>query len=337
MPKNKKNKTYKHNYYDDDGKRRCKTFTAPTLKEAQALAFSWELNRARGIKPKLSVRQAVGRYIIAKERNLSPSTVASYREMAVTHIDPTDLGIKNAYAVEDVDVQLWVSELVEKGLSAKTVKNCYSLLSASLRMFTKKTFSVTIGQTQQAELYCPSSEDVKKVLDWTREHEWKDLERAILLAAIGALRRGEICALRSTDIIGNSIIVNKAVVRTENNTWEIKPPKTKSSNRIVEMPPFVIEKFRGVNGKLIKYTPHSLGEAFRHAVRESGVHPFRFHDLRHYFCSISSYQGISDKTIQMRGGWATQHCMKRVYQNEISAETKKETDKMIVFFGKQFA
>lgn len=339
MPKNKKKTvTYKMNYYDSDGKRRGKTFTAPTLKEARMMAFEWEMNQQEiPNAPKLTVLDAVERYIQAKERNLSPSTVAAYKEMKETHVVGTDLASLDAYKVEDYDLQLWVSDLTAEELSVKTIKNCYSLVRSSLKMFVKKDYYVTIGQEQPKELYCPSSEDIQKVLSWAREHERDSLERAILLAAVGCLRRGELCALTDKDIIGNQIIVNKAVVRTADNTWELKPPKTKSSNRIIEMPESVMVKFRGIKGKLVSYTPHSLGEAFRQAVRESGVHPFRFHDIRHYSASIMNYQGISDKTIQKRGGWATPYVMKRVYQNEIDTETKRETETINVFFAEQFA
>lgn len=339
MPKYKKKSfTYKMNYYDSDGKRRGKTFTAPTLKEARMMAFEWELNQQEASNaPKLTVLNAVDRYIQAKEKNLSPSTVASYKETRETHIVGTRISPMDAYKVEDIDLQLWISDLTAANLSVKTIKNCYSLVRSSLRMFVKKDYFVTIGQEQPKELYCPSSEDVKTVLAWIREHERYDLERAVLLSAIGTLRRGEICALTDKDIIGNQIIVNKAVVRTEEGTWELKPPKTKSSNRIVEMPESVMAKFKGVRGKIVSYTPHSLGEAFRHAVREAGVHPFRFHDLRHYSASIMNYQGISDKTIQKRGGWASNYVMKRVYQNEIDVETKRETDAINVFFSEQFS
>lgn len=333
----KKSVVYHRAYYDENGKRRGKSFSAPTMAEAIKRADEWELLRGKPEKPRMTVLSVVEKYIASKESVLSPSTVAAYKDMKRVHIKDSSIAEIEADKLSDTDVQLWISELAADGLGTKSIRNCYSLLSAAEKMFYKKSFDVSIGQQKKPDLYCPSNDDVEKLLQWIRSKKRSDLERAVLLAAFGPLRRGEICALTSDDIHGNCITVNKAVVRNENNAWEIKAPKTLSSYRTLEMPGFVMEKLSGIDGKLINYTPHSLGEAFREAVRESGVPHFRFHDLRHYAASIMNYNGISDRTVMSRGGWATTHVMKRVYQNEIDAETKRETEKVMDFFTSKFA
>ena len=333
----KKPAVYRVSYKDETGKWRGKTFSAPTMKEAQIKAIDWERSYKAAVKVNLPVSEAVGRYISLREETLSPSTVASYKDILRVHIEGSCIAGKESADLSDCDVQLWVSDLIRKGLGTKTVRNCYSLLASSIRMFTKKTFDINLGQEQKPDLYCPSNKDVRKLLKWIRDNGRVDLERAVLLAAFGPLRRGEICALTAEDIKGNHITVNKAVVRTELNTWELKAPKTLSSYRTLEMPAFVVEKLKGIDGKLVRYTPHSLGEAFREAIKKSGVPHFRFHDLRHYAASIMNYQGISDKTIQKRGGWATNSVMKRVYQNEIDLETKRETKQINEYFSKNFS
>ena len=333
----KKRITKRIAYYDADGNRKGKTFTAYSDVELAEKISEWNESRDKNIQTALTVLQAVSRYIDLKAERLSPSTVAAYKDILRVHIDGSSIADIPAHKLKDSDVQLWISDLSKKKLSTKTIKNCYSLVSAAEKMFCKKTFSVSVGQQKKPDLYCPSNEDIEKLLSWIKEHKRYSLERAVLLAAFGPLRRGEICALTADDIDGNMVSVTKSVVRNEFGEWEIKPPKTTGSYRTIEMPSFVIEKLKGIDGKLIDYTPHSLGEAFREAVRESGVRHFRFHDLRHYAASIMNYNGISDKTIMQRGGWATTHVMKRVYQNEIDSETKKETEKILTFFGENFS
>lgn len=330
--------TYKFAYYDDEGQRRGKTFTAYTMTEAKKKAHQWDIDHPRKEHASMSLVEAVRRYIAVKRASLSPSTVASYEDMLNTHIIGTALEKKDVFTLADVDVQKWVSDLALEDLSTKTIKNCYSLVSASCRMFAKKTFTVTFPQTRKTELYCPSNEDIKVLLDWLREHKRYDLERAVLLSAFGTLRAGEITALTSDDVDfeKNTITVNKSLVRNSSGEWEIKAPKTESSYRTIVMPEFVMNKLKGIDGKIVSYTPHSLGWMFREAVRRSGLKHFRFHDLRHYSASIMNYQGISDKTIQQRGGWATTHVMKRVYQNQIEDETRKETEQINGFFTSTF-
>jgi integrase len=53
---------------------------------------------------------------------------------------------------------------------------------------------------KKPDLYTTPDEDIKKLLNHI---EGKELETAVLLAAFGPLRRGEICALTSDDIKGN--------------------------------------------------------------------------------------------------------------------------------------
>ena len=60
------------------------------------------------------------------------------------------------------------------------------------------------------------------------------VEIAVLLAAFGPMRRGEICALESTDIKGNKVSVTKSMVLGPNQTYCIKQPKTYGSYRTIE-------------------------------------------------------------------------------------------------------
>ena len=154
------------------------------------------------------------------------------------------------------------------------------------------------------------------------------MEKAVLLAAFGTLRRGEICALTDKDIIGDVITINKSMVRSNDGGMIIKSPKTLSSNRSVEYPHFVIEKFKGIEGKLVKMHPEDISKHFGKVLDEAGVHRFRFHDLRHYSASIMHAIGIPDQYIMARGGWKTDKVLKSVYRNVIDDEKKKFTDKI---------
>ena len=60
--------------------------------------------------------------------------------------------------------------------------------------------------------------------------------------------------------------------------------------------------------------PHDaryLRRAFKRAVQEAGLHPFRFHDLRHTFASRLAMQGVNDRTLQVLGGWKSPRMLTR--------------------------
>ena len=116
---------------------------------------------------------------------------------------------------------------------------------------------VQLPARKHPELYCPNDTDIQRLL---AESAGTDLEIAILLAAFGPLRRGEICALTSRDIKGNTITVSKSIVRSEDNEWITKSPKTYGSYRTIQMPEFFFKHIRGKKGALCNLNPISSRE-----------------------------------------------------------------------------
>lgn len=313
-----------YDYTDVNGKKHYKSFTAPTKKQAQAFAAEWKANRDQKGPEDLTVHDAVGKYLDVKKSVLSPSTVRGYEGLQRNYFSD-DFGRRKLNELTSPIIQLWVSTLSAK-LSPKTVRNAYALLTASLDMF-YPDFHVqaTLPAKKRPELYCPSDEDVKKLLKHIKGTE---LEIAVLLAAFGPLRRGEICALEDTDIHGNTITVNKSMVQGPDGAWVIKQPKTYGSYRDVEFPDFVIERISGINGRIIKATPSRITGRFIKAIESTDIPRFRFHDLRHYSASIMHAIGVPDQYILQRGGWISDSVMKSVYRNVIDLEAAKQNKKI---------
>lgn len=336
MPKKKKNELPSGNiriqvydYTDVDGKKHYKSFTAPTRQEAKFLASQWKAGKADKKPARITLYEAVSRYIDAKQGVLSPSTIRGYMRMQESRMK--DIGRIWLDELNSTDIQIWISNL-SKELSPKYVRNLYGLLSAAIEMFSPDlVLKVTLPEKKRPELYCPSDDDVKKLLNQVKD---SDLEIAILLAAFGPMRRGEICALESTDISGNKVSVTKSMVMGPDLEFHIKQPKTYGGYRVIEYPEFVIEKMRGRTGRIIKRTPNAITCAFQKAIETSGLPHFRFHDLRHYAASIMHAIGVPDQYILERGGWASDNIMKSVYRNTIDIETVKQTKKINEHFKK---
>lgn len=334
MAEKKKNVRYTYNYYDETGKRRTKTFRAPTKAKARLLAQQWEDDNLDNGKPVVSVSEALQRYLDAKRGVLSPSTLRSYEGMQKNHFD--DLNNVSIRRLTNDTVQAWVSRLSLSGLSAKTVKNAYGLLGAAVAMQDDGIrLRAQLPQLAKFENYCPSDEDIAALIAQIQRDGDGELLRAVLLAAFGPCRRSEVCALTSNDINGNVVTINKALVKNSDGRWVLKLPKTKDSTRKIVYPQFVIDQCKGIEGPLIQHTPDYIGDKFRKTLKKVNVPCFRFHDLRHYGASIMMYLGISQKTIESRGGWSTNSpVLKRIYQNQIDAEMQKETNKVLEHFSK---
>ena len=319
----KKSATYKIAYKDETGRRRGKTFSAPTKREAKRKAEDWIMDNLEDGKPIISLSDALQRYLDSKAAVLSPSTLRSYEGIQKNHFG--SIGSTPIGRLAKADVQAWISSLVLDGLSPKTVKNCYGLLSAVLVQNDIQPPKVQLPQQRQYENYCPSDSDIAVLLDQIRRDGDGELLRAVLLAAFGPCRRSEVCALTASDIKGNVVYINKALVKDSSGTWVIKQPKTPGSTRRIVYPDFVIAELSGISDRLIPHTPDYIGDKFRKTLKRAGLPPFRFHDLRHYGASIMMYMGISQKMIEKRGGWAAgSPILRRTYQNTIDEEAQKE-------------
>jgi integrase len=331
MPKKKKNalpsgsfRVQVYDYTDKAGKKHYKSFTAPTKRQAQALAADWKANREKMPETDMTLYEAVGRYIDLKRAVLSPSTLTGYTAIQKTYFSG-DFGKHMLSSLTNIVVQTWVSDL-SVIRSPKTVRNAYGLLSATLDVFMPDLhLKSTLPAKKRPELYCPSDDDVKKLLEHIKG---TDLEIAVMLAAFGPLRRGEICALTSDDIHGNTITVSKSMVQEPDNQWYIKQPKTYGSYREIDFPDFVIDRIKDINGKIVNATPSRISGLFIKAITETDVPRFRFHDLRHYAASIMHAIGVPDQYILKRGGWISDNVMKSVYRNAIDSETVKQNKKI---------
>jgi len=318
-------------YTDTDSKKHYKSFTASTKKESERLAAEYIFN-SEALDDNTTVHNAVSHYISVKEGTLSPTTITSYNSILRNHYD--EISNYKLKALNTAILQSWVGNL-NKRLSAKTIKNAHGLLMSTLDMYDcKKKFKVTLPESEVKIFYVPTDQDVLALINYFNERS-PEMAKAVCLSAYGTLRRGEICALTADDVVGNKIIINKAMIPSSDNTeWIIKKtPKRKSSNRVVEYPQFVIDMLPK-EGRLVDLFPDSITTATYNAVIELGLNYFNFHGLRHYSASIMHAQGIPDQYIMKRGGWSTDKTLKKIYRNILEDYDKKNTDKINSYFEK---
>lgn len=300
----------------ENGKRKYKSFTAATKKEAELKATQYMMDKDEEKKVKGNknlFRNELEKYILAKEAVLSPSTIRGYRniqrmleekysrfcEMKLSHISQKD-------------VQEVINDL-SKTKFPKTVRNYHGLISSVIGS------NLALNKKVQPELYIPSDGEIQALVNAVNGTE---LEIPVLLGAFCMMRRGEICGLAMDDIKGNTIHVHHSLVLGTDKEWHLKAPKTETSDRYIEAPAFVTDRIREV-GHITNLNPHSITIMFQRVLDRNNINHFRFHDLRHYSASIRHALGIPDAYIMADGGWRSDKVLKSVYRHALD-DRKKE-------------
>lgn len=126
------------------------------------------------------------------------------------------------------------------------------------------------------------------------------------------IREGELLALTPDDFdfTNNTVRINKSYQRI-NKQDIITSPKTKKSNRIVQMPDFLSEEIQDYlnqlygaepNSRIFPITKHYLKHEMQRGCKETGVKPIRIHDLRHSHISLLIDMGFTALAIADRVG-----------------------------------
>lgn len=147
--------------------------------------------------------------------------------------------------------------------------------------------------------------------------------------ALTGMRRGELVALRWTDIDvpRRRLTINQAATVVD-GVELVSAPKTRRSRRVIDLDPATVEAlqqhrsrqreqhlalgvtatasdrvFTGDLGEPLR--PNSVGQAFQRLVRTAGVPTIRLHDLRHTHASHLLMAGINVKVVSERLGHAS--------------------------------
>lgn len=331
-------RVFSHYEYKDGKKKAvyesftCSDPSKQGKKECERMAAEWAYKRTSRGKNK-TVHDAVREYIDLKKDVLSPATVAAYEKYLKNGMmdGVSSLHIRD---LRQKDVQAWISSLAGR-YSAKYIKNVYMLFVPAVKMADGPEFHVTLPSGRPGDVYTPTDEEIRQLLEYLAVPDKYELRTAVMLAAFGSLRRSEICALETSDISGNSVTVSKAMVRDPDGSWVIKQPKTPGSFRKAIVPAFVVEMIdRSRPGRIVRCNPDALSNRFNRAVKFSGIeHHFSIHALRHYYVSIAHVLQISDAYTMKMGGWKTDHVMKTHYRGTFSDVERQAQERLNAHFS----
>lgn len=298
-----------------------------------------------------NMSQIAGLWKKEKRQFVKKSTFAAYSLIVETHLLPA---FGNFTTITEKDVQEFVLQKLNGGLSQKTIKDILIVLRMILKFGAKENYCVyapidVIFPTdrERQELEVLSIANQKKIMRFVEENfTFRNLGIFICLST--GIRIGEICALTWDDIdTENGVIhIRKTIQRIyvkENGIKKtellIDTPKTATSMRDIPM----IKDLYGILKPLKKVVnndyfvltnettptePRTYRNYYKKLLNKLGIPPIKFHGLRHSFATRCIESKCDYKTVSVILGHSNISTTLNLYVHPNYEQKKKCIDKM---------
>jgi integrase len=284
------------------------------------------------------------------ELNLSPTTWQEYNRLLEKRILP-QFGKTKVRAIRAADIDAFYADLQRRGgaggkpLGTQSIRHVHALLRRLLNQAVLWGWIATSPVTRASpprvirfELTIPSPEDVGLIIT-AAEKQDLDLACFLRLAAVTGARRGEICALRWSDVQfkAATLTIARSVVGQRNDELIEKGTKTHSSRRI-SLDPVTLATLKAQRDRYATragefglklpanafvfsdspdsdspWRPNRVTLAFRRICDEVEVSNVRLHDLRHFAATRLLDAGVPVKTVSGRLGHANAGTTLNIY------------------------
>lgn len=203
----------------------------------------------------------------------------------------------------------------DPGLSPKTIRGIHMLLHSALEQAVKEelirknpTNDCNPPKVVKKEMKVIKPEQIGAYLQAAAN---RNVLPMFYLELTSGLRRGELLALLWTDLDldRNTISVSRSVLGRQGEL-RVSAPKTSHSIRTIVIPRQTVDLLiqehelhpdnpymfpSPVTGTM--YHPDAATRIHRKILREAGIEPIRFHDLRHTFATLALQNGVDVKTL----------------------------------------
>lgn len=294
----------------------------------------------------------------SERMDLSPTTIRTYRAQ-VDHIIRPRLGKITLTRLSPKHLDNFYGQMKDEGRSPKTIRNYHAIISSALHQGVRWEWvrenmaeKAKPPRILQRRVTAPSVEAVRSVIEAAEDRDPR-LAPLLMLAALTGMRRGELCALRWTDVDfeRGELDVSRSLVVVRGGVAE-KGTKTHRF-RIVALDVVgiaLLQRHRANVNDWAQQAQAAVPEdayVFSHAVdgskpfrpdnvtgfftrvRDSlGLHDVRLHDLRHFTATQLIGAGVDVRTVAGRLGHSDPSVTLRVYSHTLEERDRAAADIM---------
>lgn len=281
---------------------------------------------------RLTVSSLFDEYLAWKRHEVRETSLDKTRRILERYVLPHLRGVR----IDKLSVpilQRWKLSMSEMGLAISTRRNIFGEFRAMLNYAVKMEYlpknplqtvgnfkdAYDVNQTEKLRYYTP--EQFKKYIACARETAVNLTDWGYYvffnIAFYTGLRKGEINALKWTDIEGELLHVRRSIAQKLKGGDRETPPKNKSSYRTLQIPAPLLkildehkarqkqldfsEDLR-VCGGIRTLRDTSLDKKNRYFADLAGLPHIRIHDFRHSHASLLANEGINIQEIARRLG-----------------------------------
>jgi integrase len=339
-------------------RRRVSRFVKGTKREAeQSLAqLLVDVGQGRHLGSTATLDETLAAWLALAERDLSPTTYLRYVELVRLHISPR-LGTVPIHRLDASQLDHLYRALGKAGLAPATIRQVHAVIRRGLNQAirwewipTNPAMRATPPRLERMEIVPPGPETVRLLLERARAEDDDDLAELLWLAAVTGARRGELCGMQWSDLVGDELKIARAVVVLERSAIAVKETKTHAVRKIA-VDELTVELLRARRVRCAErallagvplgpwmwsddaamrepLNPELVTQRFQRLCRRAGVVGVRLHDLRHFAATRMLDAGIAVTTAAKRLGHRDGTITVGIYGHRV-AETDREAARIL--------
>ena len=304
-----------------------------------------------------TVREIAAAWKEYKRPYVKQSTMAAYVLILENHVLPY---FGDGDSLHEQEVQAFVLQKLERGLSVKTVKDILIVLKMVMKFGVKNEWMTYYEwdikyptTSTNKELEVLSVANHRKILNYIQSH-FTFTGLGIYISLSTGLRIGEICALKWSDInvADGTITVSRTIERIyiiegekKHTELIINTPKTKNSCREIPMSKELLAMIKPlkkvVNEDFYVLTnderptePRTYRNYYNGLMVKLDIPNLKYHGLRHSFATRCIEAGCDYKTVSVLLGHSNISTTLNLYVHPNMEQKKRCISKMFKSLGK---